>query len=299
MAIEGNVREDGGNGGNNFRKQIGLFTGSVIAINPDAEEYKSLLGIELKEDSKNTEYLGVNKDGNSYLRVDFWIEENENKQKFKITYFLEDKERENKDGTKKQYINNIGSCSWAASPNDLQAWFTKRDYRVANSGEEDFYAFLKVWLGKLDQWDENTDLSLSWKKLMKGNVKELKDLIGGSLTIPILALAIVKTKVVTDSDTNEESIKHYQNVWNKMIMSAESLKFFNNADYSNEGIVNSFKNKKTKDLKEHEKFVLAISGQFGCKDSYVLKPLQDFDANEFIVGTDDIKKSGEGEDLPF
>ena len=43
-----------------------------------------------------------------YLRVDFWLEEVKNKDKFKVTFFLRTKKRENKDGTKKQYINNIG-----------------------------------------------------------------------------------------------------------------------------------------------------------------------------------------------
>jgi hypothetical protein len=35
-----------------------LFEANVIAINPTAEEFKDILGMELKEDSKATEYLG-------------------------------------------------------------------------------------------------------------------------------------------------------------------------------------------------------------------------------------------------
>jgi hypothetical protein len=60
-----------------------------------------------------------------------------------VTFFLEDKDRVNKDGTKKQYINNIGTCSWAAEESALPDWFKGREYRVAKVGEEDLYAFLR------------------------------------------------------------------------------------------------------------------------------------------------------------
>ena len=114
-----------------FTKKVGLFEANVIAINPTAEEYKDLLNIELKEDSRVVEYLGKSQDGNSTLRVDVWLEDVKSKERFKVTFFLEDKAKENKDQTKKQYINAVGSCSWADDPNNLPEWFASRDYRVA------------------------------------------------------------------------------------------------------------------------------------------------------------------------
>ena len=74
-----------------FTKKVGLFEAKVIAINPDAEEYKEILNIELKEDSKALEYLGTSGDGNTTLRVDIWLEEAMKKDKFKVTFFLENK----------------------------------------------------------------------------------------------------------------------------------------------------------------------------------------------------------------
>ena len=85
-----------------YSKRVGLFEAKVIAINPTAEQYKNLLNIELKEDSKAIEYLGTNNDGNDYLRVDIWLEDVKDGNRFKTTFFLEYKIRENKDGTKKQ-----------------------------------------------------------------------------------------------------------------------------------------------------------------------------------------------------
>ena len=158
---------------------MGLFEARVIAINPDAEEYKETLGIELKEDSKALEYLGENRDGNKTLRVDFWLEEIKNKEKYKVTFFLENKEKVNKDGTKKQYINNVGTCSWASDANDLPEWFAKREYRVAFVGEDELYSFLQTWLGNLDYRDAETTLQLDWKNMMKGNLKDIKSQIGG------------------------------------------------------------------------------------------------------------------------
>jgi len=102
-----------------FSKKVGLFEAKVIAINPDAEEYKEILNIELKEDSKALEYLGTSNDGNTTLRTDVWLEDAKSKEKLKVTFFLENKEKVNKDGTKKQYINSIGTCSWSDDPNNL------------------------------------------------------------------------------------------------------------------------------------------------------------------------------------
>ena len=130
-------------------KVVGIFLAKVLAINPTVEQFKSLLGIELKEDSKATDYLSENKDGNTTLRVDVWLEdiatsENEYPRRLKKSFFLENKERENKDGSKKQYINNIGICTWAEDESGFPKWFSERDYRQAFVGEEKLYAFIRT-----------------------------------------------------------------------------------------------------------------------------------------------------------
>ena len=265
---------------NDYVKKIGLFEANVIAINPSAEEYKELLGTELKEDSRATEYLGESKDGNTTLRVDVWLEEVKNKEKFKVTFFLEDKEKVNKDGTKKQYINSIGSCSWAADANDLPSWFASREYRVAFVGEEDLYNFLRTWLGNLDYRDAETTLSLDWKKMMKGNVKDLKDQVDGEWCTPVVALATVKT-VIKDEETKE-----YQGVYNKAFLPAYSLKQFRVMDFSNSKTVDALKLKKSKDLKPHERFVVNVTGEYGCRDFYILKDLKEYNSEDNLVASD-------------
>jgi len=71
-----------------FPKKVGLFEASVIAINPTVEQYKDILGIELKEDSKATEYLGESRDGNATIRISVWLKDVKSGQNFNINYYL-------------------------------------------------------------------------------------------------------------------------------------------------------------------------------------------------------------------
>ena len=116
MNIGGKKRENTEN--SDYSKKVGLFEAKIIAINPTAEQYKNLLNIELKEDSKATEYLGTNNDGNDYLRVDIWLEEVKEGNRFKKTFFLEDKVRENKDGTKKEKAKHLEKLADKMLEND-------------------------------------------------------------------------------------------------------------------------------------------------------------------------------------
>lgn len=265
-----------------YSKKVGLFEATVVAINPDIEEYKEKLGMELKEDSKAVEYLGTSQDGNKTLRVDVWLEDVKNNSKFKTTFFLENKEKENKDKTKKQYINNIGSCSWADDANNLPEWFAKRDYRVANVGEEELYNFMRTWLGDLDYRDAETTLQLDWAKMMKGNVKDLKAQVNGEWCTNIVALATIKTV------QKEDEIKEYQGVFNKAFLPSYSLKLFRLVNYSDQTVLKNLRAKKSKDLKPHERFVINVTGEYGCKDFYTFKDLKEYNTDDNLVASDKV-----------
>ena len=265
-----------------FKKSVGLFEATVVAINPDIEEYKEKLGMELKEDSKAVEYLGTSNDGNKTLRVDVWLEDVKNNNKFKATFFLENKEKENKDKTKKQYINNIGSCSWADDANNLPTWFAARDYRVAFVGEEELYNFMRTWLGDLDYRDAETTLQLDWAKMMKGNVKDLKAQVNGEWCTNIVALATIKTV------QKEDEIKEYQGVFNKAFLPSYSLKLFRLINYNDQTIISNLRAKKSKDLKPHERFVINVTGEYGCKDFYTFKDLKEYNSDDNLVASDKV-----------
>lgn len=273
-----------------FTKKVGLFEAKVIAINPTAEEYKDVLGMELKEDSKVTEYLGESQDGNTTLRVDVWLEDVKSSDKFKAVFFLEDKEKENKDKTKQQFINNVGVCSWAVDKNSLPDWFKSRECRVANVGEEELYNFLRTWLGELDYRDAETTLQLEWKKLMKGNLKDLKSQIGGEYCTNVVALATIKTVI------KEDETKEYQSIYNKGFLPAYTIKQFRLIDFSKPEILSGLRAKKSKDLKPHERFVLNVTGEYGCKEFYILKDLKEYNPDDNLVASDK-PMSDDGDDF--
>lgn len=287
MAIGGNKRESTQQ--QEYTKKIGLFEAKVVAVNPSAEEYLDVLGIELKDGSKATDYLGSSQDGNTTLRVDFWLQEVKSGEKFKVNFFLENKLKVNKDDTKKQYINEVGTTSWCSDENLLPDWFKKRDYRQAYVGEEELYNFLRTWLGNLDYRDASTVLQLDWKTLMKGNVKDIKQQVDGEYCTNVVAMATIKT-VEKDGE-----IKEYQNVYNKAFLPAYALKQFRVVDYSSPEVQNSLRTKKSKDLKVHERFVVTVTGEYGCRDFYSLKDIRDYNAEENIVASDKVISTDGGD----
>jgi hypothetical protein len=268
-------------------KKVGLFEGTVVAINPSIEQFKSVLGIELPEDSKAAEYLGESKDGNTTLRVSFWLKEVKSGQHFNVSFFLEDKERENKDGTKNQFINQIGSCSWAADEDGLATWFkgtadSPKDYRVAYVGEEQLYEFLRTWLCHLDYSKPDTILSLDWKKLMRGNLKELTSQIDGEWCGNVVAMATIATR------ERDGEMKEYQGVYNGAFLPSYALKQFRLVDYNDSKKIAELASRKSKDLRMHEKFVLKLTGEYGCKDYFTFAELQDYDPEMNMAASDKV-----------
>ena len=265
-----------------FAKKIGLFEARVIAVNPTSEEYADVLGRQLKEDSKATEYLGTSKDGNARLRIDFWLEEVKSRDKYKLTFFIENKEKENKDGTKKQYINNVGRCTWADSPNNLPTWFKERENRVAFVGEEDLYNFLRSWLSNIDFSSKKSTLQLEFNKLIKGNVKELKEQINGEWATNIVALATVSSK------ETEDGTKEYQAIYSKAFLPPYSIKAFRLIDYNKAEAISALRQKSQKELKPHERFVLNVVGEYGCKDFFTFKELKEYNSEDNLVSSDKV-----------
>ena len=279
--IGGVKRESLNNENKAYSKKVGLFEANVIAINPTIEEYSTKIGMELNPDSKATEYLGETRDGNAYLRIDVWLQSVKNQDNFKVSFFLEDRERENRDGTKKQYINSVGMTAWAADENDLWDWFTKdRDYRVAYVGEEDLFDFMRTWLGKLDYRNSTTVLELEWKKLMRGNVSDLKNEIDGEWCNTVVALATVVVKE-RDGETKE-----YQGIYNKGFLNGYNMKQFRLVDYTDQRTLSSLRGRKPRELKPHERFVVNVTGEYGCKDYYILKEIEEYNPGDNLVASD-------------
>jgi hypothetical protein len=286
MAIGGQVRER--KESQDQVKKVGVFEGKVIVVNPSVEQFKSILGIELNDDSKATEYLGE-RDGNTTLRVSVWLEDVKTEQRFNLNFFLEDKEKENKDKTKYQYINNLGTVTWAASEDELAQWFkgtadAPKDYRIAYAGEEELYEFMRNWLSKFDFSHPGADFTLDWKRLMKGNVKEISSQIDSEYADSVVAMATVVTK------EKDGEIKEFQGVYNRAFLPSYSMKQFRlkGLDYNDSRKIQELAGKKNKDLRPHERFVVKIAGEYGCKDYYQFKELEDYNPEMNMAASDKV-----------
>ena len=272
-----------------YKKRVGLFEGVVIAINPTIEEYKDLLDIELPPTSKVTEYLGKNDSGDTKLRIDVWLKDVKSDDKYKVCFYLEDKEKNNRDNTKKQYINEIGSCAWAEDENMLKDYFTKREYRVARLGEEDLYGFLRVWLGKFDFLKETNVLHLDWKKLMKGNTSELREQINGAYCTTVVSLATIRMKEM------DGEMKEFQGVYNGGFLPSYTLKNFRLVNYSDSSVLKSIRDKEVKYRKIHEKFVVDVTGEYGCRDFYTFTDIKDYDSSDNLAASNTVISSDGGD----
>lgn len=283
MAVQGNVREH-----NDFSKEVGFFEGKVVAVNPDKEALEKLLKTTIE---KEPEYLGEDDKGNTKLNLVFWLEDVKTGKLKDVRFFLKDTPRINKvaEGEdkvrKKQYINSVGITSWADKESNLQDWFTARDYRVANEGEEEMYKFILTWLNKLDLRDKSATVSFDWKKLMRGNVKEIADQIEGEYADTVVVLKVIKTAVKKDGD--EEEKVEYEQVYNRDFLPGYTMGKIRIKKIDEDYIARAQEvDRKKRD--KLQKFVLGvIDPEYGCKDYFILREVEPYDSSKNIVGTDE------------
>lgn len=267
-----------------FKKYVGFFEGNVVAVNPDMDELESL-GITFKDDP---EYLkeveDKDKEGNvisiiKQLAVKFFIKDVKTGNIFNTIFYLKDKFRYNLDGTKRQFINSQGANSWAVDKDKLPEFITKdgQETRVARDGEADLYDFIRTWLsgGNIEE------LSFDWKKLMSGNVKEISSLIKTEYAKPILCPLTVK---ITDEG------KEYQQIYNKGITGGYLIKQLRlkkiDENYIDQANADKAAKRKINGL---QRAVIAITdGEYGCKDTYYLGEMKEYDASENFVASNKV-----------
>jgi hypothetical protein len=117
---------------------------------------------------------------------------------------------------------------------------------------------------------------------MKNNLSDLKDQIDGEFTQTVGALATVKT-----SDKGEGP-KSYQNIFVKSFFPGYSIRSMRMIDYNNPDVVRGLAFRKSAELKMHERFVVNVTGEYGCKDFYTFKELHDYDPEANLVESDKV-----------
>lgn len=284
MALVADVRENTGSTGN-YPKYVGYFESEVVAINPTSEEYFEIYGSEPKENQ--IKYLRDSTDGIAAVDIVVHLREVKTGKMLQLRFWLKDKKRVGSQSNKKQYINTIGKTGWAFDEDNLPQFFLKdgRDYRQAYEGEEEFVKFLRTWLGNLNFNKPEAVLQLDWKKVIVGNLKEWKELVGHEWTTTVGCLATVKLKDNEDGSTSAQ-----QSVFNKSFFAGYNIKNLRLFDWTKDDLIRSIKFKK--DLKGYEYFIKDVTGEYGPKEVYTLTELTEYDPskgpeNEKIISEED------------
>lgn len=141
------------------KKYIGVGVVNVLAVNPNKAALEKIYNTTIENEP---EYIGENEiDGNKVkqVRLDFILQTVPEKNdginiKTRISFFISDSYRYNRDKTKMQVINKYGEVAWL-SIEDIKAgtvpesmkWFDAEGMRPAFVGEEDLTTFIKTYLG--------------------------------------------------------------------------------------------------------------------------------------------------------
>jgi len=134
----------------------------------------------------------------------------------------------------------------------------------------------------LDYKKESSVLELDWNRLMKGNVKELKEQVNGEYCTSVMALATVTIR------QKDGENKEYQSVYNKGFLPSYYIKNFRLVNYGDPTVQSALRNKSMRDLKPYERFVINVTGDYGCKDYYILKDIQEYNPESNLVASDKV-----------
>lgn len=221
-----------GEGDGSFKRYTGVGVCSVVAVNPTKAELEQIYNTPIEKDP---EYLSKSEDGVAKVRIDFIIktvpEKNDGIELIhKVSFFLSNAGKYNKDKAKIEVINKYGETTWVpvemAKKGELpenMKWYPA-PYRPAYVGERDLNAFLKVFLaiparswrdsrtGEVHTVEDLTTAEASLEEIKKyftGNVKELRDIVAMQPDN--------KIKVAFGIKTTEEG-KEYQDVFNRLVL---------------------------------------------------------------------------------
>lgn len=290
------------NSNQGFEKKLFVGAGQVrvLAVNPTRKQLAEVLGQEYTEDPEKSEFEYIKEDVEvkyqingvektttaTRLFVDFWVQEVKSEEILKIRFILTNHPQTKKDGSKAQFINQVGQTTWIDEEDNLPEWFTnfvKKDklgnvvnttpktYRMAMRGESDLYEFLTKW-ANLNIWEPSSDILVSNnKKFWRGDMYEIQNLVDMLENNTVVPQFGVKSEVKTDEDGNEETVE-YQSCFTRAFMTGNSIKEFNL--HAKNGFAN-VKDSKNFELKNFVKNVW--DEEYGFKDYTIKGYFQPYD----------------------
>ena len=141
-----------------IKRYIGIGACKVVGFNPTKAQIKELMGYEPNEEPV---YVGTQDiDGKQvkFARISIVVRTIPEKCNGieitpRVTFFISNEVRYNRDKTKVQVINKYGETTWlpvedakAGKVPESLSWFEPADFRPAYVGEEELTAFIKAYL---------------------------------------------------------------------------------------------------------------------------------------------------------
>lgn len=250
-------------------KKVGFGEWKVLCFNPTQEQKDKMFGVtESTGEYPEVVYTSENISGNDKVNIVVWLEHLKTGFKTPVTFFLEDEEDTTSTG-KTWYVNSVGTSSCKDSADLLESWFTKAmTFRPARKGEVQLMNFLRSWLQNielnLEKGGDKNNILPDMKKLFKGNVKELNDLVKSEYAGTVVALATIRTK----------GDEIYQNIYNREFLPGYCIKY----------LTTDFKGEIPTWI---SRFLTNIKGTYGPKDYFVTEELRDYVEGENPVSSGD------------
>lgn len=229
---KGNVSTEG----NEVKRYIGVAPVFVLGVNPNKKELEAIYNTSLDNDP---EYINeVESDGHQVknVRVDFITKSDPDKCNgieftSKVSLFLREEYRYNKDKTKVQVIDKYGRTAWVtieqAKAHEIPVYKNgpanlDKDYRPCYVGEEDLTNFLKAYLNipNVMKYVNSTWVMVDKPEDCEARLEHIKDYFKGDFKELKDAIALQpgnKVKVLFGVKTNTEN-KQYQAVYTPMFL---------------------------------------------------------------------------------
>jgi hypothetical protein len=185
-----------------------LFTGvqllSLKAIGSDIDTLTNELGFK---EAKEGQPCVQDDNGDTRLRIDVWLNNDEHGILFKESFFIKRKTRVATSG-KTQYTNDVAQFVYNDGGAPTFDWFNKEGVREAYEGEEDFLNFVQSILNSKTGKDGDK-IVFDWDKLFTGDLSQLKGLVKAVANNRMYALLSVR-KV-----ENDKGVNFYQTMYRK------------------------------------------------------------------------------------
>jgi len=198
-----------------------LYTGAntfeVVAIAPTVEEMSTVLGF--KEPKAPTIPVGEDDNGNTRVRIDFWLNqpETEDMGPEKKSFFITRAERISQTN-KKQYVNAVAQFGWLTMentiPENISSFYNGEvDRRPAYQGEEEFIKFMQAYLNHKGGKNGETFGVKNWDAVFNGDFSELQGYMKSANqgTPNRVGLLVGVREVDTDN-----GVRHYQSFYRNL-----------------------------------------------------------------------------------